>query len=112
MGSLSLSSKGLIIVPIIFWFPPNGFCHRVSYLWSNAGTTTQRRPAESAVREVIRDSDVTMVLAFMVGNGVTDGNSVLMQVMRWIANGASALVFRFPATLETPLTAEPATIMP
>ena len=32
-------------------------------------------------------SDVTMVLAYMVGNGVTGGSSALMPVMRWTANG-------------------------
>jgi len=76
------------------------------------GTTTQRRRAESAAREVIQDSDATMVLAYTAGNGAMDVNNVLMQVMRWIASGHSALGFRFPGTPKTPPTVEPATTMP
>ena len=32
-------------------------------------------------------SGATTVRAYMVGNGATGGNIVLMQVMRWTANG-------------------------
>lgn len=85
-------------------------------LWQSAfrmmGTTTRRLDAGSAPREATRDSGATTVHAYMVGNGVTGGNIVLMQVMRWIANGPSVLVFRFPGMPETPLTAEPVTTMP
>jgi len=84
--------------------------------WQSAfqtmGTTTQRPHVESAPKEVTRDSDVTMVLAYMVGNGATGGSSALMPVMRWTANGPSAPVFRCPGMQGTPQTAEPVTTMP
>lgn len=85
-------------------------------LWQSAfqmmGTTTRRPGAGSAPREDTRDSGVTMVRAYTVGNAATGENIVPMQVMRWTASGPSVLVFRCPGMPETPLTAEPVTTMP